>query len=59
MVVIIGSILGHYAVYILGAMGAALFLMLLEPVLLIFKRRSILKDIKRFIRLDKRQNRSE
>ncbi len=59
MVVIINSVLGNYAVYILGAMGAALLFMLLEPVLLLLKRRSILKDVKRFIRLDKRQNRSE
>ena len=59
MVVILGSILGNYAVYILGAMGAALLLMLLEPILLMLKRRSILKDVKRFIRLDERKNRSE
>ena len=59
MVVIINSVLGNYAVYILGAMGAALLFMLLEPVLLLLKRRSILKDVKRFIRLDKRKNRSE
>ncbi len=59
MVVILGSVLGNYAVYILGAMGAALFLMLLEPILLMLKRRSILKDVKRFIRLDERKNRSE
>ena len=54
---VLGSVLGNYASYILGAMGAALFFMLLEPILLIMKRRSVIKEVKRFKRLEERQHR--
>jgi heme exporter protein D len=52
-----GNILGNYASYILGAMGAALFFMLLEPILLTMKRRSVIQDVKRIKRLEERQHR--
>jgi len=49
--------MGNYAPYILSAMGAALFFMLFEPILLIMKRRSVLQDIRRLKRLEERQQR--
>ncbi|MEE9327011.1 MAG: heme exporter protein CcmD [Cocleimonas sp.] len=49
------ELFGNYAPFILGAMGAAVVLMLLEPILLISKRRSALQEIKRFKRLEERQ----
>jgi heme exporter protein CcmD len=52
--VFLGSLLGKYASYILGAMGIALLLMLIEPVQLMLKRRSVLQDIKRIKRLEQR-----
>lgn len=53
------ELFGNYAPYILGAMGATLALMILEPIILITKRRSALKEIKRFKRLEERQQRNQ
>ncbi len=52
------ELFGNYAPFILGSMGAAVLLMLLEPIFLISKRRSILKEVKRIKRLEERQQRS-
>ena len=49
--------LGNYASYILSAMVIALVLMILEPMLLIMKRRSIIKELKQAKRLDERRER--
>jgi len=49
--------MGGFGAYIWSAMGVAAFLMLLEPLLLVLKRRSILQDIKRLKRLEQRQQR--
>ncbi len=49
--------MGGFGVYIWSAMGTALVLMLLEPMMLVIKRRSVLADIKRIKRLEERQNR--
>ena len=46
--------MGGFGAYIWSAMAAAAFLMLLEPLLLIIKRRSIIKEIKQMKRLDER-----
>lgn len=51
------GLLGNYAPFILGAMGAAVFFMLLEPLLLVIKRRSVLQEVKRVRRLDERRKR--
>jgi len=53
------ALLGNYASYILGAMGAALFFMLLEPLLLMMKRRSVIQEVRRFKRLEERQKRDK
>ncbi len=49
--------MGGFGAYIWSAMGVALFLMLLEPIMLVIKRRSVLANIKRIKRLEERQNR--
>ena len=49
--------MGGFGAFIWSAMGIALVLMVLEPVSLIIKRRSVIKDIKRTKRLDARRNR--
>ena len=49
--------MGGFGAYIWSAMATALILMLLEPILLIIKRRSVLANIKRIKRLEERQNR--
>jgi len=54
--ILLGSIVGKYASYILGAMGIALLLMILEPMQLLLKRRSVLQDVKRLKRLEQRKN---
>jgi len=51
------SLLGNYASFILGAMGSAVFLMLLEPALLVLKRRSALQEVKRTKRQEERRKR--
>ncbi len=49
--------MGGFGVYIWSAMATALFLMLVEPILLVIKRRSVLADIKRIKRLEERKAR--
>lgn len=49
--------MGGFGVYIWSAMATALVLMLLEPIMLVMKRRSVLADIKRIKRLEERKNR--
>ncbi len=49
--------MGGFGAYIWSAMAVALVLMLLEPIMLVMKRRSVLADIKRIKRLEERQNR--
>jgi heme exporter protein D len=49
--------MGGYGAYIWSAMGAAAFFMLLEPILLMMGRRSVLQEVKRVKRLEERQNR--
>jgi len=49
--------MGGYGAYIWSAMATALVLMLLEPIMLVIKRRSVLANIKRIKRLEERQNR--
>ena len=49
--------MGGFGAYIWSAMGAAAFLMLLEPILLVMKRRSVLQEIKRSKRLEERRKR--
>lgn len=44
--------MGGYALYIWGSFGAALLLMILEPILLRGRRRNILKRIARMARID-------
>ena len=53
------DLFGNYAAYILGAMGAALFFMLLEPILLVFKRRAVLQNVIRVKRQEERRNRKQ
>jgi len=48
--------MGGFGAYIWSAMGVALLVMLLEPIFLIMQRKSILKNIKRARRLEKRQS---
>ncbi len=47
--------MGGFGIFIWSAMGIALALMILEPVSLIMKRRSVIKQIKRTKRLDARR----
>ncbi len=47
--------MGGFGVYIWSAMATALVLMLLEPIMLVMKRRSVLADIKRIKRLEERK----
>lgn len=49
--------MGGFGVFIWSAMGIALVLMILEPLSLVFKRRSVIKQIKRSNRLAERKNR--
>ena len=49
--------MGGFGVYIWSAMGTALILMLIEPLSLVIKRRSVITDIKKLIRLQERKNR--
>ncbi|MGK0272722.1 MAG: heme exporter protein D [Cocleimonas sp.] len=49
--------MGGFGVFIWSAMGIALALMVLEPVSLIIKRRSLIKQIRRTNRQDTRRNR--
>ena len=47
--------MGGFGVFIWSAMGIALTLMILEPIILIAKRRSMIKNIKRNNRLEARK----
>ncbi len=49
--------MGGFGAYIWSAMTIALVLMLLEPVMLMMKRRSVLAGIRRIKRLEERKNR--
>ena len=49
--------MGGFGVFIWSAMGIALTLMILEPISLVIKRRSVIKQIKRTQRLSARRNR--
>jgi len=49
--------MGGFGAYIWSAMVTALVLMLLEPIMLVIKRRSVLADIKRIKRLEERKSR--
>ena len=51
--------MGGFGVYIWSAMATALVLMLIEPIQLVMKRRSVLADIKRIKRLEERKNRKQ
>jgi len=51
--------MGGFGAYIWSAMATALVFMLLEPIMLVIKRRSVLADIKRIKRLEERQNRQD
>ncbi len=46
--------MGGYGAFVWSAMGIVLFLMLLEPLLLIMQRKTILKNIRRIKRLEQR-----
>lgn len=46
--------MGGYGAFVWSAMGIAFFLMLLEPLMLVMQRKSIIKDIKRFKRMEQR-----
>jgi len=50
--------MGGFGVFIWSAMGIAFILMLLEPISLIVKRSSIIKQIQRTQRLSARENRN-
>lgn len=49
--------MGGFGVFIWSAMGIALTLMILEPISLVIKRRSVIKQIKRTQRLAARRSR--
>lgn len=49
--------MGGFGAFIWSAMGAALFFMLLEPLLLRVKRKAVIKEIKRARRLAERRSR--
>jgi len=49
--------MGGYAEYVWSAMAAAAVLMLLEPILIMMKRKTVLQEIKRSKRLAERQKR--
>ena len=51
--------MGGFGVFIWSAMGVALVLMILEPMSLIIKRRSIIKQIQRTQRLATRSNKDK
>ena len=51
--------MGGYGAYIWSSMATAAILMLLEPALLMLKRRTVLQEVKRNIRLEKRRTRNK
>ena len=48
-----------FGAYIWSAMGIAAVLMVLEPMALVFRRRSVIAQIKRNIRLEERRSNNE
>ncbi len=48
--------MGGFGAYIWSAMGIAALLMILEPLTLIFRRRSVLAQIKRQKRFEERRS---
>ncbi|MDH3325605.1 MAG: heme exporter protein CcmD [Gammaproteobacteria bacterium] len=44
--------MGHYAPYVWGSYGVVAFFMVVEVILLVTKRRSLLKSITRLARLN-------
>lgn len=48
--------MGGYALYVWGSFGAAMLLMILEPILLKGRRRNILKQIARMARINTRES---
>jgi len=46
--------MGGYGAYVWSSMGIVFFLLLLEPLLLVMQRKSIIKDIKRIKRMEQR-----
>lgn len=46
--------MGGYGAFVWSSMGIAFFLMLLEPLMLVMQRKSIIKDIKRIKRMEQR-----
>ncbi|WP_299872081.1 heme exporter protein CcmD [uncultured Cocleimonas sp.] len=51
--------MGGFGAYIWSAMGIAALLMVLEPVTLVFRRRSVIAQIKRNKRLEERRLNNE
>ena len=51
--------MGGFGIFIWSAMGVALTLMVLEPVSLVMKRRSVIKQIKRTQRLATRESKDK
>lgn len=49
--------MGGFGAFIWSAMGVALALMLLEPLILVFQRKSILQSIKQKLRFDEKRRR--
>ena len=49
--------MGGFGVFIWSAMGIAFALMILEPISLVIKRRSVINQIKRNLRLAARRSR--
>jgi len=49
--------MGGFGVFVWSAMSVALVLMLLEPIMLVIRRRSVLANIKKIKRLEERNNR--
>ena len=51
--------MGGFGAYIWSAMGIAAILMVLEPMTLLLKRRSVVAQIKRNKRLEERRSKNE
>ena len=51
--------MGGFGAYIWSAMGVAAVLMVLEPITLMFNRRSVIAQIKRNKRLEERRSNNE
>lgn len=51
--------MGGFGAYIWSAMGVAAVLMILEPLVLIYRKRSVIAQIKRTKRLEERRSNNE